>query len=94
MSAVSAAPTAVIRPKRLGLRRALVPVPFAIWQPLALSAEFLPAPPITRNQIELMRIDNVASPSRPGFAALGIAPHGIEAVLPVPAPAPTLPTLP
>jgi len=66
---------------RIGVRRALVPVPFAMWQILASFAEFLPEPPITRNQVELMKINNVASPACPGFAALGIAPHGIEAVL-------------
>jgi uncharacterized protein YbjT (DUF2867 family) len=67
--------------ERLGLRRALVPVPFAMWQTLAFFAEFLPEPPITRNQVELMRIDNTASPACPGFGALGIEPRGIEAVL-------------
>ena len=41
----------------------------------------LPRPPITRNQVELMQIDNVASPGVPGFAELGIAPHSIEDVL-------------
>jgi uncharacterized protein YbjT (DUF2867 family) len=66
---------------RIGVRRALVPVPFAMWQILASFAEFLPEPPITRNQVELMKIDNVASTACPGFAALGIAPRGIEAVL-------------
>ena len=67
---------------RLGLRRGVVPVPFVIWQTLALFAEFLPQPPITRNQVDLMRIDNVASPACSGFAALGIEPHGMETVLP------------
>jgi uncharacterized protein YbjT (DUF2867 family) len=66
---------------RLGLRRALVPVPFVIWQTLAFSAEFFPKPPITRNQVELMKIDNIASPACSGFIALGIEPHGIETVL-------------
>lgn len=65
----------------LGLQRLFVPVPFAMWQALALLAENLPGPPITRNQIELMRTDNVASPDCAGFGALGIEPHGIEAVL-------------
>ena len=65
----------------LGLRRALVPVPFAIWQMLAFFAELLPQPPITRNQVELMRVDNVASAACSGFGALGIEPHGIELVL-------------
>jgi NADH dehydrogenase len=36
---------------------------------------------LTRNQVELMQIDNVASPKLPGFAELGIAPTGIEAIL-------------
>jgi NADH dehydrogenase len=65
----------------VGLRRAFVPVPFVIWQGLAYIAELLPRPPITRNQVELMRIDNVASAAWPGFGALGIEPSGIERVL-------------
>jgi uncharacterized protein YbjT (DUF2867 family) len=65
----------------LGLRRAFVPVPFGAWQALAYFAEFLPRPPFTRNQIELMKVDNVASTEYPGFGALGIQASGIEAVL-------------
>ena len=65
----------------IGVRRALVPVPFGIWQALAYFAELLPKPPLTRNQVELMRIDNVASPECPGFGALGIQPSAIETVL-------------
>lgn len=63
---------------RLGLSRVLVPVPYAAWQAGAFFAEFLPEPPITRNQVELMRIDTVASPACAGFDALGITPAGIE----------------
>jgi hypothetical protein len=48
---------------------------------LAFVAEIMPAPPVTRNQVELMAVDNVASSAQPGFAALGIEPRGIEAVL-------------
>jgi NADH dehydrogenase len=66
---------------QLGSPRVLLPVPFAIWQALASLAEHLPRAPITRNQVELMRIDNVASPACAGFGALGIEPHGIEMVL-------------
>jgi uncharacterized protein YbjT (DUF2867 family) len=66
---------------RLGLRRMLVPLPFAAWQALAFLAEFLPSPPITRNQVELMTLDNVASPDAAGFDTLGITPSGIERVL-------------
>ena len=60
----------------------LFPVPFALWHALAFTAELSPAPPITRNQIELMRIDNVAGPQALGFAALGIAPRPLEEILP------------
>ena len=60
----------------------LVPMPFALWQASALLAEHLPSPPITRNQVELMRVDNVASADAPGFATLGITPRSLEEVLP------------
>lgn len=66
----------------LGSRHALIPVPFGLWQFLGFLAEYLPRAPITRNQIELMRIDNVASSACSGFSALGIEPRGIETVLP------------
>lgn len=61
-----------------GLRPFLFPVPFSVWHALAHTAEFRPAPPVTRNQVELMRVDNVASPQLPGLAQLGIAPRTIE----------------
>jgi NADH dehydrogenase len=63
------------------IRRILVPVPFPIWAALAFAAEMLPRPPVTRNQVDLMRMDNVASPAMPGFDDLGISPHAIEPVL-------------
>lgn len=66
---------------RLGRRPLFVPVPFELWTGAASMAEMLPHPPITRNQVELMRKDNVPSPDAPGFAALGLAPRPIESVL-------------
>ena len=35
-----------------------------------------------RNQVELMQIDSVASPSAPGFADLRISPTSLQDVLP------------
>lgn len=64
-----------------GLKPLLFPVPFAVWHELAHAAELLPNPPVTRNQVELMRIDNVASPQLPGLAELGISPQPIEATV-------------
>jgi uncharacterized protein YbjT (DUF2867 family) len=59
----------------------LVPVPFAAWHALAGIAEILPSSPITRNQLELMQIDTVASPQMPGLADIGISPRPLEEVL-------------
>ena len=61
-----------------GLRPVLMRVPFAFWHPLAGLAEMLPRPPLTRNQVELMRIDTTASERLPGFRALGISPRSLE----------------
>lgn len=66
----------------VGRKPVLLPVPFALWHMLGFAAELLPAPPTTRNQIELMQIDNVAAPDAPGFAALRISPRPLEDVLP------------
>ena len=54
----------------------LLPVPFGYV------AEFLPSPPITRNQVELMEDDSVATPGTPGFDVLQITPRAIEDALP------------
>jgi hypothetical protein len=56
----------------------LMRVPFAFWNALAGVAEMLPQPPLTRNQVELMQIDTMASESLPGFRALGISPRSLE----------------
>ena len=58
-----------------------MPVPFAAWHGLARIAELLPSAPLTRTQVELMQVDNLASPGLPGFATLGIAPRPINSVL-------------
>ena len=54
---------------RIGARPRLVPLPFALWRILALGAEFLPGSPLTRNQIALMRCDNVPSLIVPAYRA-------------------------
>src|SRR5262249_30636186 len=51
-----------------GLRPALMRMPFAFWNAVAGLAEILPQPPLTRNQVELMQIDTVASENQPGVA--------------------------
>src|SRR5262249_20411483 len=61
-----------------GLRPVLMRMPFAFWHALAGVAQVLPQPPLTRNQVELMKIDTTASKSLPGFRALGISPRSLE----------------
>jgi NADH dehydrogenase len=60
----------------------LVPMPFALWHALGYLGEFLPSPPITRNQVELMEADSVAASDAPGFEALQIQPREMEDILP------------
>jgi NADH dehydrogenase len=61
-----------------GRRALLVPFPFGGWHLLARLAEFLPNPPVTRNQVELMEVDTVASQRMPGLRELGIEPQPVE----------------
>ncbi|NIR31928.1 MAG: complex I NDUFA9 subunit family protein [Gammaproteobacteria bacterium] len=63
-------------------RRLLLPLPFAAWDALAAGLALLPSPPLTRDQVALMRENNVVDPERDGFAALGVRPRGLEELLP------------
>jgi uncharacterized protein YbjT (DUF2867 family) len=67
-------------------RRLLVPVPFALMKLQATVLQFLPQPPITPDQVELLKRDNVVSDDakREGrtLEAIGIAPESIEAIAP------------
>jgi uncharacterized protein YbjT (DUF2867 family) len=67
--------------REAGLKPILMPFPFAAWHALAWMSELLPKPAITRNQVELMQIDTIASPEKPGLAELGISPHSVEEIL-------------
>jgi NADH dehydrogenase len=67
--------------RQAGLAPILIPIPFAVWHALAWASEILPAPLLTRNQVELMEIDTVSSPEMPGFVELGISPRSVEVVL-------------
>lgn len=69
--------------RHVGRRPLLLPVPFPVWQGLALAAEQLSRPPIARNQVEVMRSDNVADPDLPGFSTLGLTPLSAGQVLPL-----------
>jgi uncharacterized protein YbjT (DUF2867 family) len=67
--------------REAGITPILMPFPFAGWHALTWIVEMLPNAPLTRNQVELMQIDTVASPDMPGFGELGISPHSVEDAL-------------
>lgn len=65
-------------------KRLLLPVPGALLKPLAFALELQPlfAPPITRDQIDLLKSDNVVSASAKGLKDLGIdAPVPVEGMI-------------
>jgi uncharacterized protein YbjT (DUF2867 family) len=68
---------------RAGIKPVLVPMAFPAWHALARIGALLPSPPVSRNQVELMEIDTVASRDLPGLADLGIAPRSVEEVVPL-----------
>ena len=66
----------------VGKRRLLVPVPFAVAEIQARLFEFLPSPPLTTSQVDLLRRDNLASGELPGLSELGIRAKAIEDIVP------------
>ncbi len=67
-------------------RRLLIPVPFAVMKLQAMALQFLPKPPITPDQVELLKRDTIVSEEakRDGrtLEAIGITPDSIEAIVP------------
>jgi hypothetical protein len=63
-------------------QRLLMPVPFLVWELLATLMAPLPKRPISRDQVILMKQDNVVDLQVATFADLGIAPTSIEEISP------------
>jgi NADH dehydrogenase len=66
----------------VGKRRLLASVPFAVAHGLARLLELLPSPPLTTGQVDLLRVDNVASGTLPGFQEFALQPKAVEEVVP------------
>jgi NADH dehydrogenase len=66
----------------LGRRRLLVPVPFEIARLQASLLELLPQPLLTRDQVVLLKVDNVVAPGAAGLLDLRVSPTPIELVVP------------
>ena len=60
----------------------LLPVPARLAAFQARFLEYLPSPPLTRDQIRLLQKDNVVAPGALTLADLGIEPTPLETVVP------------
>ncbi|MDZ4371074.1 MAG: complex I NDUFA9 subunit family protein [Phenylobacterium sp.] len=66
-------------------RRLLVPVPWPIASLIGKAGDLVSGlipPPLTADQVESLKADNVVSGHFPGLAELGVTPTTLEAVLP------------
>ena len=68
--------------RETGRDRLLVNLPFGLAKLEAAFLELLPVPPLTRDQVELLKHDNVVAQGAATLADLGIAPTAVESILP------------
>jgi NADH dehydrogenase len=68
--------------REIGRHKPIVGVPAGLMKIAGFFAEFLPVPPLTYDQVDLLTHDNVARLGAPGLAALGIQATAAEAILP------------
>ena len=68
--------------EHIGRRRLLLPWPLGIADLQAMFLEWLPVPPLTRDQVKLLGRDNVVGPGALTLTNLGIQPTGLELILP------------
>jgi uncharacterized protein YbjT (DUF2867 family) len=68
--------------QQFGRKRLLMAVPYVVWELLAALMAPLPNRPISRDQVVLMRRDNVVGPNALSFADLGLVPSAVEQILP------------
>jgi uncharacterized protein YbjT (DUF2867 family) len=72
--------------KEIGRERWLVPVPWSVAGLIGgagdLMAGFGLAPPLTADQVTLLRADNVVAAGAAGLADLGVAPTPLEPIIP------------
>lgn len=68
--------------KVTGRRRLLLTLSFDLARLQARFLQYLPEPPLTADQIELLKHDNVVTPGVPGLEELGVQPTPVEVVVP------------
>lgn len=68
--------------RTIGRRRLLLPLPWGVAGAMGSIFQLVPNAPLTRDQVEQLRHDNVVSEGMPGLAELGIEPHTVEVIVP------------
>jgi uncharacterized protein YbjT (DUF2867 family) len=68
--------------REINRRRALLPLPYGLASFQAAFLEWLPKPPLTRDQVKLLQRDNVVAVGEPGLIDLGVTPTAAELILP------------
>jgi len=63
-------------------KRWFIDLPFGLAELQAKLMSILPNPPITSDQVELLKRDNIVSPGALTLASLGITPTPVEAIVP------------
>jgi uncharacterized protein YbjT (DUF2867 family) len=69
--------------REIDRRKRIVGIPAGLMKIAGFFAEFLPVPPLTHDQVDLLVTDNIVRPGAPGLAQLGITPTAAEAILPM-----------
>jgi len=60
----------------------LLNIPFGIASVMSYFTELLPNPPLTHDQVALLKHDNIVSDNAKTFKTLGIAPEALEVIVP------------
>lgn len=68
--------------KTTGRKRCLVPLPFGCAKFKAMFLQHLPKPPLTPDQVTLLKYDNVKAADSLGLKELGIERHSVEGIVP------------
>lgn len=66
----------------IGKSRILLSLPFPIASLVGCVAEWCPRPQLTRDQVKLLKYNNIVSPNAKSFADLEIVPTAVEMIVP------------
>jgi len=69
--------------KTIHRKRLLLPIPFGLAKGIGFFTQLLPVPPLTPDQVELLKTDTVVSPQAFTMKNLGIYPKALEALAPL-----------